>query len=65
MTSANAIRTTVAIGVIVFAAAVSVATGGDQGKLAMKALDPSVPPAVEVLHGNDGRNEGNVNDLTY
>ena len=64
MTTANAVRTTVAICVIVFAAVVSVATGGDHN-IAAKATDPSVPPALEVLHANDGRSEGNVNDLTY
>ncbi len=64
MSTANALRATVAICVIVFAAVVSVAAGGGHDTISAKA-DPSVPPAVEVLHGNDGRSEGNVNDLTY
>lgn len=28
-------------------------------------VDPSVPPAWQVVHANDGRTEGNVNDMTY
>lgn len=27
--------------------------------------DPSVPPAWQVIHQNDGRTEGNVSDMTY
>ena len=64
MTTANAVRATVAICLIVFAAAISVATGGDR-TIDSRGVDPSVPPAAEVLHANDGRQQGNVNDLTY
>lgn len=64
MTTANAVRATVAICAIVFAAVISVATGGDRD-IAARAADPSVPPAAQVLHSNDGRPEGNVKDLTY
>jgi hypothetical protein len=28
-------------------------------------VDPSVPAASEVFHGNDGRSEGNTTDMTY
>ena len=64
MTTANTVRATVAICVIVFAAVVSVATGGDRD-VAARSLDPSVPPAAEAFRGNDGAGEGNVKDLTY
>ena len=30
-----------------------------------QASDPSVPPASQVFHANDGRAEGNARDLTY
>jgi len=29
------------------------------------AGDPSVPPAWQVLHANDGRSQDNVEDKTY
>ena len=28
-------------------------------------IDPSVPAAWDVLHANDGRSHGNVDDKTY
>ena len=28
-------------------------------------VDPSVPPAWQVIHANDGRTEGNVKDMSY
>ena len=43
-------------------AAVSLATESQQRG---SERDPSVPPAWQVLHANDGRSQDNVDDKTY
>ena len=60
----NAIRI-VAAGIAITAVAViSLATETNTSPPS-KAFDPSVPPASSVLHDNDGRTAGNVEDKTY
>lgn len=46
-------------------AAVALISLGTETPRAIAKLDPSVPSATEVFHGNDGRTEGNTTDLTY
>ena len=58
----NAIRiTAVAIAV----AAVTVVSLATETPPPGAAGDPSVPPAWQVLHANDGRAQDNVDDKTY
>ena len=60
--SQNAIRIA-AVGIAIAAVAiVSVATETTPQRA---ATDPSVPPAWQVVHANDGREQGNVDDKTY
>jgi invasion protein IalB len=60
--SQNAIRIA-AVGIAIAAVAiVSVAT---ETKPRPASTDPSVPAAWQVLHANDGREQGNVDDKTY
>ena len=50
---------------IAIAAVALISLGTEQANSAPVKIDASVPSAWEVLHGNDGRNEGNTADLTY
>ncbi|MBC8023615.1 MAG: hypothetical protein H7Y14_10875 [Burkholderiales bacterium] len=59
----NASRITAAGIAIAAVTLISVASGGSQPR--SPSGDPSVPPAWEVLHANDARSSGNVNDMTY
>ena len=61
----NAIRITAASLVIVGAAAVSLAVGGDGGKIIANGTDPSVPPAYQALQKHDAKADSNVVDLTF
>ena len=58
----NAIRITAAGIAIAAATLVSLATQSREPKA---PTDPSVPAAWDVLHANDGRITGNVDDKTY
>jgi hypothetical protein len=60
--SPKTIRYTAVAVAIAAAAVVSLAT---EKRPPTNRIDPSVPPAWEVLHPNDGRSQGNVPDLTY
>ena len=60
----NAIRITAAGIAIAAVAVISLATE-TRDSLAARPIDPSVPAAWEVLHDNDGRGQGNVEDKTY
>jgi hypothetical protein len=61
--SQNAIRIA-AVGIAIAAVAiVSVATETKPQR--SLPSDPSVSPAWEVVHANDGREQGNVDDKTY
>jgi hypothetical protein len=61
--SHNAIRI-VAAGIAITAVAlISLAT--ERPATPTDTFDPSVPPAWTVLHDNDGRVAGNVEDKTY
>jgi hypothetical protein len=57
------IRYTAAGIAIAAAAAISLAT--EPNPPIQQRADPSVPAAWQVIHPNDGRTEGNVQDLTY
>jgi hypothetical protein len=57
------IRYTAAGIAIAAAAAMSLAT--EPNPPIQQRADPSVPPAWQVVHANDGRSEGNVSDMTY
>jgi hypothetical protein len=57
------IRYTAAGIAIIAVAVISLATETTQG--VPRKIDPSVPSASEVFHGNDGRAEGNTDDKTY
>jgi hypothetical protein len=60
--SQNAIRIA-AVGIAIAAVTlVSLATDTREPKA---PIDPSVPPASTVVHANDGRTTGNVDDKTY
>jgi hypothetical protein len=60
--SQNAIRIA-AVGIAIAAVTlVSLATDSREPKA---PIDPSVPSAWSVLHDNDGRASGNVEDKTY
>lgn len=59
----NTIRYTAAGIAIAAAAAMSLAT--EPNPPIQQRADPSVPPAWQVVHANDGRSEGNVTDLSY
>ena len=59
----QAIRITLAAVAIATVTLLSLATEPSRPKSA--TTDPSVPPAWEVLHANDGRSQGNVPDMTY
>ena len=50
---------------IAIAAVAVISLGTEQQPRSVAKLDPSVPAAYEVFHGNDGRTEGNTSDLTY
>jgi hypothetical protein len=58
----TAIRIAAVVVAIGATAAVSFSTGSQQRTV---VHDPSVPPAWEVLHANDGRTQDNVEDKTY
>lgn len=58
----NAIRITAAGIAIAAVTFISLATEPGQRPA---SSDPSVPPAWDVLHANDGRGAGNVDDKTY
>ena len=59
----DAIRYTAAGIAVAAVAVISLATEAPHA--APVKLDPSVPSAWEVFHGNDGRTEGNTTDMTY
>lgn len=59
----NAIRIAAAGVAIAAVAVISLAT--ETPAPVATAVDPSVPPAMTVLHDNDGRSAGNVEDKTY
>ena len=61
--SQDTIRYTAAGIAIAAVAVMSLAT--EPNPPIQQQLDPSVPPAWQVIHPNDGRAEGNVKDLTY
>jgi hypothetical protein len=50
---------------IAIAAVAVISLGTETARPLPAKLDPSVPAASEVFHGNDGRNEGNATDMTY
>ena len=59
----NSIRYTAAGIAIAAVAAMSLAT--EPNPPIQQRADPSVPPAWQVVHPNDGRDEGNVKDMSY
>jgi hypothetical protein len=59
----NAIRIAAAGVAIAAVAVISLAT--ETPTSAVNPIDPSVPSASTVLHANDGRGAGNVEDKTY
>ena len=58
----NAIRIT-AVGIAI--AAVTLISLATESREPKGQTDPSVPAAWDVLHANDGRTTGNVEDKTY
>ena len=50
---------------IAIAAVALISLGTETAQPSPGKLDPSVPAASEVFHGNDGRGEGNTTDMTY
>jgi hypothetical protein len=58
----TAVRITAVVIAIGATAAVSFSTESQPRTI---VRDPSVPPAWEVLHANDGRAQDNVEDKTY
>jgi hypothetical protein len=59
----NTIRLIAAGVAIATATLISLAT--EPSRARSGSTDPSVPPAWEVIHANDGRSQGNVPDMTY
>jgi hypothetical protein len=58
-------RTAVRITAVVIAIGATAAVSFSSESQPRFVHDPSVPPAWQVLHANDGRTQDNVDDKTY